>query len=202
MPKCRLSTALCQLRRTEPGREQGGSAGKQPERRRRAEAGGGGNIPPVRLSGRDKPRLMLYTIEEHKHRFAAWAASSAASVNKNCRFSVEDGKRILEAAGMNRLLESLDRLPPPQNVDAEHRRWRDAVITAARTHETAFTHGLAAKLINIYLKAGFVCGGHHLNASVQALHPPIDRQLLREFSMRNFGGARRLGRVSPVIAAA
>lgn len=136
---------------------------------------------PVRLSGRDKPRLMMYTIEEHKHRFAAWAASSAASVNKNCRFSVEDGKRILEAVGMNRLIDSPDRLPSPHNIDDEHRRWRGAVIAAARTRDIVFTHGVAAKLINIYLKAGFVCGGHHLNDCVRALHPPIDRELLKGF---------------------
>jgi hypothetical protein len=147
--------------------------------------------PPVRLSSRDKPRLMLYTIEEHKHRFAAWAASSAASVNKNCRFSVEDGKRILEAVGMNRLIDSPDLLPSPENIDDEHRGWRGAVIAAARTHEIAFTHGVAAKLINIYLKAGFVCGGHHLHDRVRTLHPPIDRALLKELSLRNFGGARR-----------
>jgi hypothetical protein len=91
---------------------------------------------------------MLYTIEEHKHRFAAWAASSAASVNKNCRFSVQDGKRILEAAGMNRLIESPERLPSPQNVDDEHRRWRGAVIAAAQAREIGFTDGVAAKLIN------------------------------------------------------
>jgi hypothetical protein len=37
---------------------------------------------------------MIYSIEEHKHRFAAWAASRAANVNK-CRFRVEQGKKIL-----------------------------------------------------------------------------------------------------------
>ena len=53
-----------------------------------------------------------------------------------------------------------------------------------------FTHGVAAKLINIYLKAGFVCGGHHADARVQALHPPIDSVLLAELSAQNVGGFR------------
>jgi hypothetical protein len=92
---------------------------------------------------------------------------------------------------MNRLTDSPERLPLPQNIDDEHRRWRYAVIAAARTQEITFTHGVAAKLINIYLKAGFVCGGHHLNDSVRALHPPIDRALLKELALRNFGGVRR-----------
>lgn len=40
-------------------------------------------------------KIMSYSIEEHKHRFAAWAAGRAATVN-GCRFKVEDGKKILE----------------------------------------------------------------------------------------------------------
>lgn len=44
-----------------------------------------------------------YTIDEHRHRFAAWAASRAASVI-NCRFSVEQGKKILEVAGIRHLI--------------------------------------------------------------------------------------------------
>ena len=40
---------------------------------------------------------MQYTIEEHKHRFAAWAAGRGANVN-GCRFSVLKGKNVLEAA--------------------------------------------------------------------------------------------------------
>jgi hypothetical protein len=122
---------------------------------------------------------MTYTIEEHKHRFAAWAACRAASVNR-CRFSVEDGKAILEEAGLNPLLiRNPDHLPNPRCFDAAHRQWREAVIVAARKRGLEdFTHGVAAKLINIYLKSRFVCGGHHNHARVRAIHPPIDSILL------------------------
>ena len=41
---------------------------------------------------------MPYTIEEHSHRLAAWAACRAASV-KGCRFEVKQGVEILEASG-------------------------------------------------------------------------------------------------------
>jgi hypothetical protein len=133
---------------------------------------------------------MPYSIEEHKHRFGAWAAASAASVNRNCRFTVEAGKRILENAGMHRLLSSPDNLPTPPNVDEQHRKWRSTVIAAAAVEHITFTHGVAAKLINIYLKAGFVYGGHHLHDSVTALHPPIDRTLLTELANLNLGGFR------------
>ncbi|HEV3247016.1 MAG TPA: hypothetical protein VG124_07415, partial [Beijerinckiaceae bacterium] len=44
--------------------------------------------------------------------------------------------------------------PPDQDqVDDAHRAWRNAVIEAASAHGLAFTHGVAAKLINVYLKA-------------------------------------------------
>lgn len=133
---------------------------------------------------------MPYTIEEHKHRFSAWAAGRAANVN-GCRFSVEQAKEILEAAGLYQLLDDPNNLPLPQDTDDRHREWRESVIVAASNLGLAFTHGVAAKLINIYLKAGFVCGGHHAHPNVQALHPPIDSVLLDELSAQNIGDNRR-----------
>ena len=132
---------------------------------------------------------MPYTIEDHKHRFAAWAAGTAASV-KGCRFSVEQGKTILETAGLNRLLVGPDNLPLPHQTDINHREWRANVIQAAQGRGLAFTHGVAAKLINIYFKAGFVCGGYHNHERVCSLHPPIDSLLLNELAAQNVGGFR------------
>ena len=50
-----------------------------------------------------------YTINDHKHRFSAWAASRAASTSV-CRFNVEKGRKIIEDAGINKIT-SLDKLP-------------------------------------------------------------------------------------------
>jgi len=130
-----------------------------------------------------------YSIEEHKHRFAAWAAGTAASV-KGCRFSVRQGQDVLEAAGLKRVLGGVDRLPNPEQMDRSHRKWRSGVIAAAQSEGFEFTDGVAAKLINVYLKAGYVCGGHHDDLRVRALHPPIDSVLLDELSARNVGGLR------------
>ncbi len=134
---------------------------------------------------------MNYTIEEHKHRFSAWAASRAATVN-GCRFTVEQGKAILEKAGMRNLISDPNDLPKPQDIDSAHRVWRNRVIDAAAELGLTFTHGVAAKLINIYLKAGFVCGGHHDNERVRAIHPPIDSLLLNELYSQNVGGEKTL----------
>ena len=132
---------------------------------------------------------MPYTIEEHKHRFAAWAAGRAASVN-GCHFRVEQGKQILEAAKLKVLASAIDNLPQPNDFDTQHREWRNSIIQAAQQHQLAFTHGVAAKLINVYLKSIFVCSGSHEDPRVKAIHPPIDSVLLDALYNQNIGGRR------------
>jgi hypothetical protein len=143
---------------------------------------------------------MPYTIEEHKHRFASWAASRAAST-KTCRFNVLQGKNILEATGLKELLVNPDLLPIPTEVDAKHREWRKLAIDAAESKDlTGFGHGVAAKLINVYLKSVFVCAGYQDHTNVAVLHPPIDRLLLDGLCKEKDGGladqwkrARKIG---------
>jgi hypothetical protein len=96
---------------------------------------------------------------------------------------------VLEDAGLNRLLVNPAQLPDPKNIDAAHREWRTAVVAAAERQGLGFTHGVAAKLINIYLKAGF-CGAEDNDPRLQALHPPIDSLLLDELYRKNVGGLR------------
>jgi hypothetical protein len=48
---------------------------------------------------------MPYYILEHRHKFAAWADSRAASVN-GCRFTVIQGKTIIENANLNNFILS------------------------------------------------------------------------------------------------
>jgi hypothetical protein len=138
-----------------------------------------------------------YTIEEHKHRLAAWAASRAASVN-GCRFKVQLGVAILEGSSFDAAF-SLSDLPAEDDVDVVHARWRKTVIKKSANYGLDFTHGVAAKLINVYLKVRFVCGGKHADKRVQNLHPPIDALILQELAKQNFGGEakqwRRFGLV-------
>lgn len=131
---------------------------------------------------------MTYDIEEHKHRYAAWAASRAAST-KTCRFNVLQGKNIIEDVGLNKLLSNPDALPSANQIDTKHREWRESAIRAATSKDlTGFSHGVAAKLINVYLKGVFVCGGHEAHVNVSALHPPIDSLLLDKLHADNVGG--------------
>ncbi len=133
---------------------------------------------------------MSYTIEEHKHRYAAWAASRAAST-KTCRFEVQIGKEILEETGLNQLLSSPENLPASSTIDVEHRIWREkAIIAAEKRGLVGFGHGVAAKLINVYLKGAFVCAGYENHPKVAAIHPPIDSLLLDELYFNNVGGLK------------
>lgn len=120
---------------------------------------------------------MAYSIHEHTHRFAVWTAGTAARTKGN-RFKVKHAKEILEAAGFD--ARFLAKNPPkPGVVDQKHDKWREAVIAAAGQHGFNFTHGIAAKLINVYLKTAFVSLEGAGRESVDSLHPPFDSLLLK-----------------------
>ena len=129
----------------------------------------------------------VYTIEEHQHRFAAWAAATAASASPLCRFKVAQGVRILEEAGFDIKFSTPDKLPTPKQFDAVHLKWRNKVISVAKKKGLTFKHGVAAKLINCYLKVRFVCGVYSKHNKVQHLHPPIDRVLLDGLARSGIG---------------
>jgi hypothetical protein len=132
---------------------------------------------------------MTYSIQEHRHRFAAWAASRAASI-RSCSFKVVQGKEIIESSGLMEIGKSVNNLPDPADFDRHHRKWRESVIKAARERQLTFTHGVAAKLINVYLKAIFVCGAQYDEPRIKAIHPPIDSLLLDALYKENVGGLR------------
>jgi len=129
-----------------------------------------------------------YSIGEHSHRFATWAAARAASV-KNYRFPVNLGKQLLEAIGFSGNIENPDDLPHPDSIDDLHSFWRADMINAAQALDLQISHGIAAKLINVYLKTRFVAGPTAYHPRVAALHPPIDSVLLRELAAQKFGGS-------------
>ncbi len=139
------------------------------------------------MTGRNEPWPLRYGIEIHQHRFAAWAACRGASVS-TCRFTVKKGREILEECGFTEHFSRPEQLPEPHAVDEIHRQWRADIMRAAKTRKLIFTHGVAAKLINIYLKSRFVCGGHHAHVRVQSLHPPIDSVLLNGLAEADVGG--------------
>ncbi|MEI8095704.1 MAG: hypothetical protein WCG80_15950 [Spirochaetales bacterium] len=149
---------------------------------------GGGYDHDVLSSAEEFAMMAKYNEFSHRHRFAAWAAGTAARASKKNRFSVRKGVAILEAAGFNADFGNPSNLPSASDMDSAHRQWREKVIVAAHQHGKVFTHGVAAKLINAYLKALFVCGPAAHDPRVQFLHPPIDRVLLKALADGDVGG--------------
>jgi len=82
-----------------------------------------------------------------------------------------------------------ENLPDPDKFDELHRVWRLQVVDASGA--LGFTHGVAAKLINCYLKAAMVNRHTVSNPKVKAIHPPIDRILLT--NLKKYRGVRFLG---------
>jgi len=132
-------------------------------------------------------KTMNYCINQHTHLYAAWAASRGASV-MGCRFRVEQGRELLESCGFTPSVSRPKQLPNLKSIDESHKTWRQQMIKAARQHNLKMTHGVAAKLINLYLKCRFVCGGYHDHPRVRNLHPPIDSVMLKALAKANVGG--------------
>jgi hypothetical protein len=141
-----------------------------------------------------------YDEAVHRHRFAAWCASTAAKSSPNCRFSVERGVRLIESCGLQELSEAWGNVPTAETFDHRHRIWREHLIAAAPDiigsgKRRRFTAGVAAKLINCYLKPLYITGviddiPQERRSLRDAMHPPIDRILLQTLAAENVGSMR------------
>lgn len=130
--------------------------------------------------------LQSYGFDKHRHIFSAWCGSTAAGASPLCRFRVAQGKEILEAAKI--LPGEFDSQLSDLNLN-EFDTWHDEKCTALISHAkhlqiVGFEYGVAAKMLNCYLKAYYASNQTISNK----LHPPIDRILLTELATKNVGG--------------
>jgi hypothetical protein len=128
-----------------------------------------------------------YDLITHRHRLATWAAARAAHRGGTFGIPVEKAFEWIEAVGLCTIVAEPDSLPAPETFDEAHREWRRRLIAAAGP---GLSHGKAAKLINVYLKAGVVCAmpgnaDDHLRRAVGAIHPPIDSILLKGWGLKS-----------------
>jgi len=145
---------------------------------------------------------MKYNIKIHIHLYAAWAASRAASTSKINRFKVETGQKILEHAEIKDFILNPDGLPDSViNFDFQHRKWREEIISSSKKFaDKEFTHGISAKLINIYLKGIIVCGGFYNHPNSKFVHPPIDSIILDALEFHNFNGKAEFWKSAKKVA--
>ncbi|MDP2313445.1 MAG: hypothetical protein Q8P41_11105 [Pseudomonadota bacterium] len=135
-----------------------------------------GLMQPVTV-GADAGR---YTLDKHRHRYAAWCAARAAgrglSGGNNGAFRV-----ALDASDLPELLRGpADRWPSnAAEFDRAHRAWCGAIVSSLHASGADdATFGRAAKVVAIYLKTLIVCGGRERTPLARVAHPPIDRVLL------------------------
>ena len=136
-----------------------------------------------------------YKVKKHIHLFASWSASRATSTSPVNRFKVEAGQKILEKSFIRNFILNPDSLPKShEEFNKEHKIWREQIISLSGKHTKEFSHGIAAKLINVYLKTIIVCGGFHNHENTQFIHPPIDSVLLKELAKIDFGNNAKFWR--------
>jgi len=142
-----------------------------------------------------------YHPAEHRFRFAAWAASTAArSARRVCTFPVSAGAQLLRMSDLKWLSLGSHWLPHSrEDFDQAHHRWCEAILRRGLSEiSPSFTYGIAAKLVNCYLKALFLQTKMGLpfdpyadrdeigwDRSTRFLHPPIDRVLMEEAARRS-----------------
>jgi hypothetical protein len=142
-----------------------------------------------------------YHHAEHRFRFAAWAAATAArSSRKVCTFPVSMGAQLLRNSNLRWLALGSHWLPRSRDeFDHAHHQWCEEILHRAQNDiSKSFTYGIAAKLVNCYLKALFLqtmagspfdpnCGGGDIGSAAYTryLHPPIDRILMEEAARRS-----------------
>jgi len=131
-----------------------------------------------------KTTKIAYTEQEHRHRYASWCASTAASRSPLCRFKVKQGKELIGQSGLQKWGENWSKLPSKKTFDDEHKEMRDELVNNSKAIGIkGFTHGVAAKLINVYLKTIYQTSPCKLSPAEEgkknALHPPVDDVLMQ-----------------------
>ena len=127
--------------------------------------------------------LTKYTIEEHRHRFAVWAAARAAQ--RGFR-SLKVLRAALEATDIRQVCGRAVHLRMTQaQFNKRHRAWCFAICRRLRGPGSRAPFGRAAKLVAIYVKTTVVLAGHQRSHLASVAHPPIDRRLLAEMARKH-----------------
>lgn len=136
-----------------------------------------------------------YDIKMHKHIVAVWSAATAASNSTKFRFPVEFGKKLLMLATDSgyepdfiQHIENIKVITSQAAFDEWHHSTvlkmidSEKVIALVDSQNkisgnnlipSNYTFGIAAKLLNVYLKVYFL-GDFDNKTFADYIHPPID----------------------------
>ena len=141
--------------------------------------------------------ISSYNLDLHKHTLSKWAASRAASQSKGFKFSVELGSKLLLFGKKGSQVideEFIDYIKQIENFNSQddYDSWHHQTILNMTSytdelkqlldkHNKSFnnyTYGIAAKILNCYLKVFFLESfGNQKFADF--IHPPVDAILLK-----------------------
>jgi len=120
---------------------------------------------------------MSYDLDEHRHRFAVWAAARAAQRGFT---TVGNLRGAIESTDMRKSLSLPVTLESSAaQFDKLHEGWCAAIqafLSDRKIPEASY--GRAAKLVAVYLKSRIVLGDASNTPLGRNAHPPIDRILL------------------------
>jgi len=124
---------------------------------------------------------MNYDLAEHRHRFAIWAAARAAQRGFTTVGNLRDA---LEATDIREVLSDPDTLRiSATQFDALHQGWCSSICSSLSARQVSkVTHGRAAKVVAVYLKAVVLMGDRSDSQLGRNMHPPIDRTLLQSLA--------------------
>ncbi len=135
-----------------------------------------------------------YTIEEHVHRYACWAAARAAS---SSRFKNIEVSQFINQSALRDALKEL-RLKDEMNHSI-YKKWYVKQVNVlkkrlenyknSKDKERHISFGIAAKIVSIYVKTAEVLPNKGKSKISKVAFPPIDRFLLnrlqKELGLKN-----------------
>ena len=124
---------------------------------------------------------MPYDLAEHRHRFAVWAAARAAQRGFT---TVANLRKALESVNIKGIIAAPENLQlDEEEFNALHRRLcLEICAFLSSRHIKKTTHGRAAKLVSVYLKATVLMGDACDSPLARNMHPPVDRILLQNLA--------------------
>ena len=120
---------------------------------------------------------MGYTIDEHRHRFATWAAARAM---QRGLYKTQEIAYAIDHCGIMSVVKNRPQWPNSIDVvDRVQKRLCNRFIRELTlySHKEP-TYGRAAKVVAVYFKVAIVLGGFESTQFGKLLNPPIDRLLL------------------------
>lgn len=123
-----------------------------------------------------------YNFEKHAHNFAVWASARAVqTARKKCKRKLNT--KNIYASIMKSGLYDFAKVKP--NLDQEEFDLLHESFCSAIKKYLGASYGLAAKIVNIYLKVTILVEDKGESRISKVLHPPIDSILLKNFAIRH-----------------